>query len=73
MFYWHKGSYRAAAARFVEATRWNPGWQEAYLKLGETQAKLKHKEDAKKTLAKVVQLDPESKEAKEAKKLTAKL
>ena len=73
MFYYHKGSYRAAATRFLEATRWNPGWAEAYLKLGEAQAKLKHKEEARKALAKVMELDPSSKEAKEAKRLTAKL
>lgn len=73
MFYWHKGSYRAAAGRFLEATRWNPGWAEAYFKLGEAQAKLRHKDDAKKSFAKVVQLDPQSKEAKEAKKQIEKL
>jgi hypothetical protein len=73
MFYWHKGSYRAAAGRFLEATRWNPSWAEAYFRLGEAQAKLKHKDDAKKSFAKVMQLDPQSKEAKEAKKQIAKL
>lgn len=73
MFYMHKSSYRAAVTRFTEATRWNPGWEEAYLKLGEAQAKLKHNDDARKSLAKVIELAPDSKEAKEAKKLTAKL
>jgi tetratricopeptide (TPR) repeat protein len=73
MFYYRKKSYRAAVMRFVEATRWNPGYTEAYLKLGEAQAKLKHKDDAKKSLTKVVQLEPDSKEAKEAKKLIAQL
>jgi tetratricopeptide (TPR) repeat protein len=73
MFYMHKNSYRAAIKRFTEATRWNPNWEEAYLKLGEAQAKLKHNDDARKSLAKVIELAPNSKEAKEAKKLSAKL
>jgi TolA-binding protein len=76
MFYFHQGDfrgYRAAAPRFLEATRWNPGWAEAYLKLGEAEARLKHDDEARKALAKVLELDPKSKEAKEAKKLNAKL
>lgn len=73
VFYFKKHDYRGAIPRFETATKWNPGWAEAYLKLGEAQAKLKHKEDARKSFAKVVQLDPQSKEAKEAKRLTAKL
>jgi tetratricopeptide (TPR) repeat protein len=73
MFYMHKSSYRAAVKRFIEATRWNPGWEEAYLRLGEAQMKLKHTDDARKSLAKVIELAPDSKEAKEAKKLSSKL
>lgn len=73
MFYMHKSSYRAAVGRFTKAACWNPGWQDAYLKLGEAQAKLKHKDDARKSLAKVIELAPDSKEAKEAKKLSSKL
>jgi tetratricopeptide (TPR) repeat protein len=73
VFYSRKGSHRAAAARFLEATRWNPNFTEAFLRLGEEQAKLNHKDDAKKALSKVIEIAPESKEAKEAKKLTAKL
>jgi tetratricopeptide (TPR) repeat protein len=64
---------QAAAKRFREATLWNPGYTEAYLKLGEMEAKLNHKDEAHKAFAKVIQLAPDSKQAKEAKKLTAKL
>ncbi|MEZ5397202.1 MAG: hypothetical protein R2724_31095 [Bryobacterales bacterium] len=28
-FYWKKGNHRAAAARHLEATRWNPSFGEA--------------------------------------------
>jgi TolA-binding protein len=73
MFYMHKSSYRAAVKRFEKAACWNPNWEEAYLKLGEAQVKLKHKDDARKSLAKVIELAPDSKEAKEAKKLSSKL
>ena len=38
--YFKKGSFRAAAGRFEEATRWNSGEPEAWLRLGEAQEKL---------------------------------
>ena len=40
-YYFKKGSYRAAAGRFEEATKWNSGEPEAWLRLGEAQEKLK--------------------------------
>ena len=42
-YYFKKGSYRAAAGRFAEATRWNSGEPEAWLRLGEAEEKLKDK------------------------------
>jgi tetratricopeptide (TPR) repeat protein len=73
-FYMHKGSYRAAAKRFEEATKWNPGMAEAYFHLGEAREKLKEKDAARAAFAKVVQLAPDSKEGHDAKKkLTGKL
>jgi len=38
--YFKKGSFRAAAFRFDEATKWNSGEPEAWLRLGEAQEKL---------------------------------
>ena len=38
--YFKKGSFRAAAGRFEEATKWNSGEPEAWLRLGEAQEKL---------------------------------
>jgi tetratricopeptide (TPR) repeat protein len=73
MFYFKKSDYRGAISRFEEATKWNPGYTEAYFKLGEAQAKMKHNDEAKKALSKVLRLDPKSKEAKEAKRLIAEL
>jgi tetratricopeptide (TPR) repeat protein len=72
-FYWKKHKYKGAEERFLEATRWNPGWAEAYLRLGEAELKLRRKDNAKKAFAKVVELAPESKEAKLAQKQAEKL
>ena len=38
-YYFKKGSYRAAAGRFEEATKWNGGEPEAWLRLGEAEEK----------------------------------
>ena len=46
-FYWHKGSFRGAARRFEEATKWNPGMAEAFFRLGEAREKLKEKDAAR--------------------------
>jgi len=73
-FYMHKGSYRAAAKRFEEASRWNPGLADAFFRLGEAREKLKEKDAARTAYARVVQLAPDSKEGREAKhKLAGKL
>src|SRR5579862_460090 len=40
-FYFKKGDFRAAAGRFSEATKWNDGNAEAWLRLGDAQEKLK--------------------------------
>src|SRR5262245_31690808 len=42
-YYFKKGNYKGALNRFREATRWNPSFAEAYLRLGETEEKLKDK------------------------------
>ncbi len=39
-FYFKKGSFRAAAQRFEEATRWNPQAAEAFLRLAEARERL---------------------------------
>jgi tetratricopeptide (TPR) repeat protein len=73
-FYWHKGSYRAAAKRYEEASRWNPGLAEAFFRLGEAREKLKEKDAARVAFARVVQLSPDSKWGHDAKrKLAGKL
>ncbi len=63
LFYFKRGSYKAAAARFEEATRWDPGSAEAYLRLGETREKLKDHKAARAAFTKYLELAPDAKNA----------
>jgi tetratricopeptide (TPR) repeat protein len=71
-FYFKKGSYKAAALRFREASKWNPGMAEAWLRLGETEEKLKDRTAAREAYAKYVELAPDDKRAPEIRKKLAK-
>jgi tetratricopeptide (TPR) repeat protein len=72
-YYFKKGSFRAAAQRFREAARWNPGEAEAWLRLGEAQEKLKDRAAAREAYAKYLELKPDARNAAEIrKKLAAK-
>ena len=73
-YYFKKGSYRAAAGRFEEATKWNSGEPEAWLRLGEAQEHLKdHKAAAAAIISKYLQLAGDSKIADEIRKKLEKL
>ncbi len=81
-FYWKKKSYVAAAGRYREATLWNPRWAEAYWKLAlaeqkvaettssdsEREVSLEQSIDA---LRKYLELEPDGKEAKKARRMIA--
>ncbi len=71
-FYFKKGSYRAAARRFEEASKWDPGSAEAFLKLGEADEKLRNRAGAREAYTKYLELAPEAKNAAEIKKKLAK-
>ena len=71
--YFRKHSYKAAAGRFREATRWNPNLAEAWLRLGEAEEKRKNAKDAKEAYAKYLELQPEAKDAAEIHKKIASL
>jgi Tfp pilus assembly protein PilF len=62
-YYFKKGSYRAAAGRFQEATRWDPNYSEAYLRMGESYEKLKDWKAMRAAYEKYLELDPGGKEA----------
>ena len=70
-YYFKKGNYRAAAKRFTEATRWNPTLAEAYLRLGESEDKLKDTAAARQAYAKYVELAPDAKNADSIRKRLA--
>jgi tetratricopeptide (TPR) repeat protein len=70
-YYFKKGNLKAAMNRFREATRWNPSFAEAFLRLGETEEKLKDKQAAKEAYSKYLELSPDGKEAEAVKKKLA--
>jgi outer membrane protein assembly factor BamD (BamD/ComL family) len=72
-FYWKKGSWKAAAMRYEEATMWNPGFTEAFLKLGEAYEKLKKKDEARDAYGKFLELESDSKRAADIRKRMTKL
>jgi tetratricopeptide (TPR) repeat protein len=72
-FYFKKADYRAAAIRFLEATRWNDGNAEAWLRLGETQEKNHDAKAAREAYEKYLKLAPDTKAAAEVKKKLEKL
>ena len=56
LYYYKKGSYRAAEGRFKEATLWNSGLDEAWLRLGEAEEKLRDRKAAREAYEKFVEL-----------------
>jgi tetratricopeptide (TPR) repeat protein len=57
-FYAKKGSHKAAAKRFEEATRWNPSLGEAFLRLAETREKLSDWKSAQAAYKKYLEIEP---------------
>jgi tetratricopeptide (TPR) repeat protein len=72
-FYAKKGDTRAAAIRFREATRWDDGNAEAWLRLGETEEKNHVLDAAREAYGKYLQLSPTAKNAGDVKKRLDKL
>lgn len=71
--YFKKHSYKAAAMRFREATKWNANLAEAWLRLGEAEEKRRNGKDAKEAYTKYLELVPEAKDSAEIRKKIAKL
>lgn len=70
-YYFKKGNYKGALSRFREATLWNPGYAEAYLRLGETEEKMHDKPAARQAYAKYLELEPDGKQSEAIKKKLA--
>ena len=71
-YYFKKPNYSAAARRYLEATRWDPGSTEAFLKLGETREKLREYGPAREAYLKYIELVEDPKEKDAARKKLAK-
>ena len=72
-FYFKKGSFKAAQQRFKEATMWNGGLTEAYLRLGEASEKLKDYHSARVAYTKYAEIEGDEKKVKEARERLSKL
>jgi tetratricopeptide (TPR) repeat protein len=72
-FYFKKGNYVAAVSRYDEATKWNDGNAEAWLRLGEAQEKKSNAKAAREAYEKYLEISPTAKDASEIKKRIAKL
>jgi tetratricopeptide (TPR) repeat protein len=72
-YYFKKGNYLAALSRYDEATKWNDGNAEAWLRLGETQEKRSNAKGAREAYQKFLELAPDDKSAPDVKKRLAKL
>ena len=71
--YFHKGNFKAAANRFSEATKWNDGNAEAWLRLAEAEEKKKNLKGEREALERYLQVAPEAKNAAEIKRKLARL
>jgi tetratricopeptide (TPR) repeat protein len=72
-YYFKKHSYRAAAGRFAEATKWDSNEPEAWLRLGEAEEKLRDHKAARDAYTKYLALAGDSKTADEIRKKLEKL
>jgi tetratricopeptide (TPR) repeat protein len=67
-YYFKQHKYRAAAQRYVEATKWDGTLAEAYLRLGEAKEKQHDKKGAAEAYAKYLEIVPDAKDAAEVRK-----
>ncbi len=71
--YFKKGNFVAAISRYDEATKWNDGNAEAWLRLGEAQEKKGNAKAARTAYQKFLDLQPDAKNAKDVQNRLAKL
>jgi tetratricopeptide (TPR) repeat protein len=72
-FYFKKGNYKAASRRYMEATRWDPSAAAAFLKLAESDEKMRDRDGARDAYTKYLALVPDAKNAAEIKKKITQL
>jgi tetratricopeptide (TPR) repeat protein len=67
-YYTKKGSHKAAAGRYLEAVKWNPGLTEAWRKLALARERIKDDKAAAEAWKKYLELAPDAKDAKQIRK-----
>lgn len=72
-FYFKKGDYRAAAGRFLEATNWNPGNADAWLRLGDARERMNDAKGAQTAYERFLKISPKGKNAEEVRRKLDKL
>jgi len=70
-FYAKKKSYKAAAMRYEEATKWNPSLAVAWRKLAEMREKLNDTKAAAEAWRKYLEADPDAKDGNQIRKKIA--
>jgi tetratricopeptide (TPR) repeat protein len=71
-FYFKKNNYRAAANRYKRAVCWDPSSAEGFLKLAESDEKMKDRQGAREAYEKYLAVAPDAKNAAEIRKKIAK-
>lgn len=72
-FYFKKGKHKAAANRFEEATKWDPTFADAFLRLGEAREKRKEPVLARDAYAQYLELAPDARNAADIKRRIVRL
>ena len=72
-YYFNRGKFQGAAARYLNATLWNDGNAEAWKKLGLAEEKVKDVKAAKDAYQKYLDLSPDAKDAATIRKKLASL
>lgn len=72
-FHMRRHNWNAAVRRFEEATKWNPKFAEAWLRLGEARAKTGEITKALEAYRRYLELAPNAKKARDARKAVARL
>lgn len=67
-YYFKKGSYAAAATRYLEATRWDDNFADAFWRLGMAHERLQNPREAINAYTRFLALDPTGKKAREARR-----
>jgi tetratricopeptide (TPR) repeat protein len=72
-YYFKKGDFKAAAGRFLEATRWNDANAEAWLRLGDARERMKDFKGEREAYTKYLEVAPDAKNAADIRRKLEKL